>query len=193
MYKYNRKKELIKNIIYTIIILSITIISTHYIYYKFQGDREVDFNSESLDIVYHETTGDKLTISKVTPVTDSVGLSSKSYMISIKNNLTEKVDYKIKVIDDLEKIVEDECEEKIIPKEDIRISVKVKKNISKIYNLSDLEDGILLDDEINALENINISIRLWIKQDSKLPSGSKMHYHGKIQVIENNDLIAYNK
>ncbi len=193
MYKYNRKKELIKNIIYTIIILSITIISTHYIYYKFQGDREVDFNSESLDIVYHETTGDKLTISKVTPVTDSVGLSSKSYMISIKNNLTEKVDYKIKIIDDLEKIVEDECEEKIIPKEDIRISVKVKKNISKIYNLSDLEDGILLDDEINALENINISIRLWIKQDSKLPSGSKMHYHGKIQVIENNDLIAYNK
>ena len=193
MYKYNRKKEIIKNVIYTIIILSITIVSTHYIYYKFQGDREVDFNSESLDIVYHETTGDKLTISKVTPVTDSVGLSSKSYMVSIKNNLTEKVNYKIKIIDDLEKIIEDECEDKLIPKDDIRISVKVKKNVSKIYNLSELENGVLLDDEIDALENINISIRLWIKQDSKLPAGSKMHYHGKIQIIENDTLIAYNK
>lgn len=193
MYKYNRRKEIIKNTIYTIIILSIAIISTHYIYFKFQGDREVDFNSESMDIVYHETTGDKLTILKVTPVTDSVGLSSKSYMISIKNNLTENVKYKIKIVDDLETIVEDQCEENLIPKDDIKISVRVNKGQNKIYNLSELEEGILLDDEIYALENINISIRLWVKQDSKLPSGSKMHYHGKIQVIEDDDIVAENK
>lgn len=193
MYKYKRKKELIKNVVYIFIILTIAIVSTYYIYYKFQGDRVVDFNSESLDVTYHETAGDKLTISRVTPVTDSVGLSSKSYMISIKNNLTEKVGYKIKIVDDLEKIVDDQCEEELIPKEDIRISVKVNKKLNKIYNLSELEEGILLDDIIDALGENNISIRLWIRQDSTMPVGSHMHYHGIVQVIEENDSLAINK
>ena len=84
MYSEIRKREIIKN--------------TIHIYYKFQGNRNIDFSSESLDVVYHETSGDKLTISKVTPVTDSVGLSSsKAYNISIKNNLTERVNYKIRI------------------------------------------------------------------------------------------------
>lgn len=193
MYKYNRKKELIKNVVYIFIILTLAIVSTYYIYHKFQGDRTVDFNSEFLDVTYHETTGDKLTISRVTPVTDSVGLSSKSYMISIKNNLTEKVGYKIKIVDDLEEIVTDQCEEELIPKEDIRISVKVNKKSNKIYDLSELEEGILLDDNIEALGNNNISIRLWIKQDSTLSVGSRMHYHGIVQVIEDNNSLAINK
>ena len=81
MYSEIRKREIIKNTIFIIFILILAVIPTHYIYYKFQGNRNIDFSSESLDVVYHESTGDKLTISKVTPVTDSVGLSSsKAYI-----------------------------------------------------------------------------------------------------------------
>lgn len=184
MYTYNAKKEMIKNVIYVAFILLIAIISTHYIYNKFQVDRNIDIDSESLDITYHENSGDKLTIKKVTPVTDSVGLSSKSYLISIKNNLTEKVNYKVKIIDDLDAVLEDQCEEKLIPKEDIRISIKVNHKDNEIYDLAELEDGILLDDNVKALQTNNISIRLWTKQDSTLPMGGKFHYHGRIQIIE---------
>ncbi len=55
---------------------------------------------------------------------------------------------------------------------------------NKIYYLTDLEDGILLDEEIDALEKKDISIRVWIRQDSPLLRGSKMHYHGIIKLIE---------
>ena len=128
-----------------------------------------------------------------TPVTDSVGLSSKSYNITVTNNLTESVNYKIKVVDDLEKIVEDECSDNLISKEDIRISIKNGSMDNKIYNLSDLEDGILLDSKIKALEKRNLAIRIWVKQGSTLPIGSSMHYHGVVQVIEDDNSVAINK
>lgn len=191
MYSEIRKREIIKNTIFIIFILILAIISTHYIYYKFQGNRNIDFSSESLDVVYHETSGDKLTISKVTPVTDSVGLSSsKAYNISIKNNLTERVNYKIRILQDVETILEDECEEYLIPEDDIRISIKVNKKENKIYNLSELEDGVLLENTIEALANNNIAIRLWVNQDSTLPRGAFLHYHGIIQVVEKDYSIA---
>lgn len=191
MYAYNRKKEIIKNTVYITFILLIAVVSTYFIYNKFQKTRTVDFNSDSLDVAYHETSGDKITINKVTPVTDSVGLSSKAYSISIKNNLTEKVRYKVKVLDDTEKMSEFDPET-LIPKEDIRISVKVNKEDTEIYSLNELEDNVLLDTEITALGNDNVSIRVWIKQDSKLPIGSEMYYNGLIQLVEEDSSIATN-
>lgn len=191
MYTYNRKKEIIKNTVYITFILLIAVVSTYFIYNKFQKTRTVDFNSDSLDVAYHETSGDKITINKVTPVTDSVGLSSKAYSISIKNNLTEKVRYKVKVLDDTEKMSEYDPET-LIPKEDIRISVKVNKEDTEIYSLNELEDNVLLDTEITALGNDNVSIRVWIKQDSKLPIGSEMYYNGLIQLVEEDSSIATN-
>ncbi|MBQ6323493.1 MAG: hypothetical protein IJI22_01535 [Bacilli bacterium] len=190
---YNRKKELRKNIIYSVVILLLAVFSTYYIYNKFQGDREIDFSSESLDVIYHEGTGDKITISKMTPVTDSVGLSSKSYNVSLKNNLTEDVLYTIKIVDDLEQIEADSCGDMLIPKDNIRISVKINKHENAIYQLDELDDGILLHDTIDALDTADIAIRVWIKQDSNVPAGSKLHYHGKIQVVEEDGMIAINK
>lgn len=191
MYAYNRKKEIIKNTVYITFILLIAVVSTYFIYNKFQKTRTVDFNSDSLDVAYHETSGDKIAINKVTPVTDSVGLSSKAYSISIRNNLTEKVRYKVKVLDDTEKMSEYDSEA-LIPKEDIRISVKVNKEDTEIYSLNELEDNVLLDTEITALGNDNVSIRVWIKQDSKLPIGSEMYYNGLIQLVEEDSSIATN-
>lgn len=191
MYSEIRKREIIKNTIFMAFILILAIIPTHYIYYKFQGNRNIDFSSESLDVTYHEASGDKLTISKVTPVTDSVGLSSsKAYNITIKNNLTERVNYKIRILQDVETIIEDECEEYLIPEEDIRISIKVNKKENKIYDLSELEDGLLLENTIEALKSNNIAIRLWVNQDSTLPRGAFLHYHGIIQVVEDDFSIA---
>ncbi len=192
MYTYNRKREMIKNTVYITFILLLAVISTYVIYNKFQKNRSIDFNSDSLDITYHEATGDKITINKVTPVTDSVGLSSKVYLITVKNNLTEDVNYKIKILDDEEANANYETES-LITKDNIRISVKVNKEDTQIYSLDELEEGVLLDTEIKALDTNNISIRVWIKQDTKLVAGSEMYYNGKIQLIEENSSIAINK
>lgn len=186
MYQNIRKREIIKNTIYIIFILLLAVIPTYYIYNKFQGDRDVSVNSTSLDVTYHENTGDKITLTKITPVTDSVGLSSKAYTITIKNNLTEPVDYKVRLLDDLDKISEDLCKDNLVSKDVIRVSIKTNKIPNKIHTISELEDNVLLEDTMDALEKKNISIRVWVRQDSNIPSGSKMHYHGIIKVEEEN-------
>ena len=97
MSNFNPKKYLIKNIIYTTLIILLAIFSTYNIYYKFQDDRDVNYNSESFVVTFHEKSGDRMSITNVTPVTDSVGLSSKAYSLNIKNNLTVPVLFKIKI------------------------------------------------------------------------------------------------
>ena len=186
MYQYNRKKEIIKNTVYIIFILLLAVIPTYYIYNKFKEVRDISVNSDLLDVTYHENTGDKITLTKVTPVTDSVGLSTKAYKITVKNNLTEKVNYKVILEDDIEKINEDLCGDRLISKDVIKVSVKTNEMANKIYYLSEVENGILLEDTMDALEKTDISIRVWIRQDSSIPSGSKLHYHGKIRVDEAN-------
>ena len=193
MYSYNPKKEVMKNVIYIGIILLIAIISTYKIYYKFQDDRNVNFNSDSFVITFHEKTGDKVNITKVTPVTDSVGLSSNSYSFSIKNNLTEKAHFEVRLVDDLESVTDDNCIDKLISKENIKVSIKNGKKDNKIYNLNELEDGVLLSDKIFALEEREISVRVWVEKNSSFPIGREMHYHGTIKVLEDNGSVAINK
>ena len=84
---YNRKKELIKNIILITAIFALAIISTYYIYNRFDNSEVVYYTSESLDITYKEDNGDKIAITNVTPVTDSVGLSTPAHTVTVKNNL----------------------------------------------------------------------------------------------------------
>lgn len=188
MNKY-LKKELIKNAIYIGLILLFAAASTFYIYNKFQTTRDVDYNSKSLDIVFHDN-GDKITINKVTPMTDSVGLSTKGYNLSIKNNLTVPVEYKIKIVDDSE--LNELDKEHLISKDNIRISIKEGRNNNKIYNLNELEKGILLETEVKALEKNDLVIRAWVNKDSTLQPGSDLKYHGIIQVMEK-DSIAITK
>ena len=183
MYYYNRKREILKNGIIITLILLIAVFATHYIYYKFKSERNVDYSSKSLDITFHEKSGDKVELTKVTPVTDSVGLSSKSYTFTIKNNLTDTVKYKIKLVNDTKKIVIDQCGEYQIPKNIIKISIKDDNNKDEIYILSDLEKGIIKNKKIKSLDQDNYTIRVWTSTNT-LPNGSNLHYHGIIKVEE---------
>ena len=186
---YDYKKQRIKSAIIICCILAIAIFATHYIYYKFQNERNIDYSSESLDITFHEETGDRVMLDKVTPVTDAVGLSSQSYTFTIKNNMTVPVDYTIQLTDDIETIFEDDCSEFQMPKDIIRIAIRQDNKDTEIYNLSGLEDGKLIETEIKALGEANYTIRIWTTQ-STLQAGSVRHYHGKIQIVEDDNQVA---
>ena len=124
---YNYRKQRIKSALIICFILALAIFATHHIYYKFQSQRNTDYSSESLDITFHEETGDRVTLSRVTPVTDSVGLASQSYTFTIKNNMTIPVNYTIKLVDDLETVFEDGCSEYQMPKDIVRVAIKDNK------------------------------------------------------------------
>lgn len=186
---YNYRKERLKSALIICFILAIAIFATHHIYYKFQNERNTDYSSESLDITFHEETGDKVALTRVTPVTDAVGLSSQSYTFTIKNNMTIPVDYTIKLVDDLEMVFEDNCGEIEMHKDIIRVAIKSEEK-TEIYTLSELEDGVLETDKIKPLDEEEYTIRVWTTQNTTLQAGSTRHYHGKIQIVEDENQIA---
>lgn len=188
--KYNYKKERIKNVIIIGVILFIAVFSTYHIYYNFNNTTEIDYSSESLDISFHEEKGEELNITKVTPLTDSVGLSSKGHTLTITNNLTEPVNYKIKVVNNTDKMNEHVCEDILISQEEVRISIKKSGESTEVYTLAELEDGVLISTTSQALEETKFTIRVWVDSETSLPSGSSHHYHGIIQVVENDTIVA---
>lgn len=64
MYYYNRKKAIIKSGLIIGFILAIAVFATYHIYYKFEGERNVDYKSKTLDITFHQKTGNKVTLTK---------------------------------------------------------------------------------------------------------------------------------
>ena len=186
----NYKKQRIKSVIIICFIFALAIFATHHIYYKFQNERDTDYSSESLDITFHEETKDKVTLTKVTPVTDAVGLASQAYTFTIKNNMTIPVNYTIKLVDDLETIFEDNCSEYQMPKEIIRISIREDNKENKISNLTELPDGVINQTKIDPLGQKEYTIRVWTTQDTTIQAGSTRHYHGKIQIVEDDSQVA---
>lgn len=188
---YNKKKYIIKNTVIMTFILAVAIIATRSIYYKFTEARNTDYSSESLDITFHDVSGPNIDITKSTPVTDAIGLSSKAYTLTIKNNLTEPVDYQLNLVDNIEKITSDNCLTYQVPKDLLRVSVKEDSSKNNVYTLSELEDGRLDVGKIEALAEKNYSIRIWVSNPYNTVNVAKdLHYHGIIQVVENGTKLA---
>lgn len=181
---YNNRKYIVKNVFFIVAILALAIFATHKIYYHFTGVTDTEYSSESLDIVFHEKDGSKVALTKVVPVTDSLGLSTDAYSFTINNNLTDEVEYRIRLVDDNKSIDEDACGDIQIPKDLLRVSLKVANERNEIYTLSDLDEGILLISTLKPLEEKDYSIRIWVNDSSTINIGKDLHYHGIIKVEE---------
>ena len=103
--------------------------------------------------------------------------------------MTIPVDYTIKLVDDLELVFEDDCGEYQMPKELIRVAIKGEKE-TEIYNLNELQEGVLKKTKIKPLGEKEYSVRLWTTKETALQSGSVRHYHGKIQIVEEDNQVA---
>lgn len=180
-----RKKEIVS----IAIILLFALISTHYIYYKFKDARDIDYNSATLDITFHGKSGDLVDITKVAPVTDSVGLSSTAYTFTIKNNTNKNIKYSIKIEDNEKQVKKDECGEYQIPHNLIKFSIHKEKEENNIYILSNLVNGEVLERVIKAGQQEEYTMRFWIANNT-LPTGSNLHYHGKIVVTDEGTQVA---
>lgn len=184
LYKQTRRKMLIKTIIFMIIIIGFSIFSSILIYNKFKTVRDKKYNSSSLEVTYHSKYGKNINITKVTPVTDYVGLSSYSYKFTIKNNTNKKVKYQVQLIDDDKKYIKDNCKDKIIPKSIIKVGIHKSGEVSRIVNLDDIENGILTTAVLRPKKEEKYTIRVWISNENDLVLDKSLHYHGLLKVVE---------
>ena len=135
--------------------------------------------------------GKKIVIQELAEYFEKCGIHE--YNLPELNKAIEKATEEEKnkiIVDNVEKMANQECEGITIPREEIRVSLKKSTGQTEIYKLSDLEDGILLSTTADALQEAKYTIRLWVNNDTSLPSGSEHHYHGLIQIVENDQIVA---
>lgn len=185
-YRELQRKELRKNIIFTICILLFATLSTYYIYNKFVSKRDEILKSNSLEVIFHEQNGNHFSINKLSPISDNVGLSTKAYRFTIKNNTNKRVKYMVRLKQDKEKIKQDNCVNTQIPNSIIKFAIHAKNKENNIYNLEDLENNTVVVKELGAKEAEQYTIRFWtsINNALALEDSHSYHYHGIIEVIE---------
>lgn len=184
-FRYRKKEVLI-----IIFILLFAVITTKYIYNKFDGSNNVDYNTDTLDVTFHEESGAEINILKVTPVTDSVGLSSKAYKFTIKNNTNSSIKYSINLKQNDELIKNDNCIDSQIPTNLVRFSIHKENEKNNIYTVSDLINGHILSRIIKANKSEEYTMRFWTVNNNTIPTGAKLHYHASIDVVDEGVEIA---
>ena len=180
--KYNRKHK-IKSIIIIAFLLAFAIISTYLIYHNFSNQRDRDIDTGEMEVVFHSKDGDKINLTKFTPVSDAVGLSSTEYSFTVKNSTNNSVSYKIVLEPNNKKISKDDCLSRTIPNELLKLSLRVDHQAPNAKILSEYQDNILYEDTLDANSSEDYSIRVWaINNDFVIDRDS--HYHAIIKVIE---------
>ena len=183
MYQKYYRKHMIKSIIIIIFLFAFAIVSTYLIYNNFSSKRERDIDTGEMEVVFHSEAGNKINLTKFTPVSDAVGLSSREYSFTVKNSTPNSVSYKIVLESNTNKINKDNCFSKMIPSELLKLSLRVDHQAPVAKILSEYQDNVLYKDTLDANSEEDYSIRLWaINSDFVIDRDS--HYHAIIKVIE---------
>ena len=183
MYQKYYRKHMIKSTVIIILLFTLAIISTYLIYQNFKEKRERDIDTGKMEVIFHSKEGNKINLTKFTPVSDAVGLSSNSYDFTVKNGTKSKVSYKIILEKNINKIEKDNCVSNTIPNELLKLSLRVDHQAPKAMILNEYQNNVLYEDTLEPSSEEDYSIRLWaINSDFVIDRNS--HFHAVIKVIE---------
>ena len=183
MYQKYYRRHMIKSAIIIIFLFAFAIISTYLIYNSFSNERERDIDTGEMEVVFHGKEGNKINLTKFTPVSDAVGLSSTEYSFTVKNSTANSVSYKIVLESNINRINSDGCFTKTIPSELLKLSLRVDHQTPVAKILSEYQNNVLYEYTLEADSEEDYSIRLWaINSDFVIDRDS--HYHAIIKVIE---------
>ena len=183
MYQKYYRRHMIKSAIIIIFLFSFAIVSTYLIYNNFSSKREHDVDTGEMEVVFHSKEGNKINLTRFTPVSDAVGLSSTEYSFTVKNSTANSVNYKIVLEPNTNRINSDGCFNNTIPSELLKLSLRVDHQAPVAKILSEYQNNVLYEDTLEADSEEDYSIRLWaINSDFVIDRDS--HYHAVIKVIE---------
>lgn len=183
MYQAYYRKQRRKSIIIITFLIVFSLVSTYLIYEKFANSRDKDYDTGKMEVVFHEKNGNEISLDKFTPVTDAIGLSSPSYTFTVNNNTDKKVKYKIKLVANKKKMEQDNCDNKQIPKELLKLSFRKDHQTPVAYVLSEFPNDVIYEDSLKPNSSEDYSIRLWA-MNSNFTLDKTSHYHALIEVVE---------
>lgn len=137
------------------------------------GTLKIDFDQSSTDM------GNIINLNGAYPTSDVEGQKTSPYSFKITNSGTLDAYYKIRIVDDTDMINEDGCQDNLLPKDKIKVSIN--GGTPFLLNSTESNSYIVNDGNLKASESRTFSIRIWIDETAGNEVLGK-HYHGKIVV-----------
>lgn len=137
------------------------------------GTLKIDFNDTE------DGLGNIIKLNGAYPESDNDGQKEEPYTFKITNSGNISANYKIKILDDTDMIESDNCQDNLLDKTKIKLSINGGEPITlsdKEANSYEIANGILTPNNSRTYK-----IRIWITDQAGNEVLGK-HYHGKIVV-----------
>lgn len=174
----------IKLTIFSIFAVTITMISSAYAIFS-SVQKSENYNTitvGTLKIDFNDTEdglGNTIKLNGAYPESDNDGQKEEPYTFKITNSGNVSANYKIKILDDTDMIESDNCQDNLLDKAKIKVSINGGDPImlsDKEANSYEIANGILTPNNSRTYK-----IRIWITDQAGNEVLGK-HYHGKIVV-----------
>ena len=174
----------IKLTIFSIFAVTITMISSAYAIFS-SVQKSENYNTitvGTLKIDFNDTEdglGNIIKLNGAYPESDNDGQKEEPYTFKITNSGNISANYKIKILDDTDMIESDNCQDNLLDKTKIKLSINGEEPITlsdKEANSYEIANGILTPNNSRTYK-----IRIWITDQAGNEVLGK-HYHGKIVV-----------
>lgn len=174
----------IKLTIFSIFAVTITMISSAYAIFS-SVQKSENYNTitvGTLKIDFNDTEdglGNIIKLNGAYPESDNDGQKEEPYTFKITNSGNISANYKIKILDDTDMIESDNCQDNLLDKTKIKLSINGGEPITlsdKDANSYEIANGILTPNNSRTYK-----IRIWITDQAGNEVLGK-HYHGKIVV-----------
>lgn len=142
------------------------------------GTLKVDFNDTDSGM------GNIISLNGAYPESDIEGQKETPYVFKITNSGTLNASYIIKVLDDTDMIAEDGCQDNLLDKAKIKISINGGTPV--ILSSTEASGYVVEASSLAASKSSNYELRVWIDEASGNEVLGK-HYHGKIVIEAQND------
>jgi len=116
------------------------------------------------------SSGELITLSSDSVLSDRAGLETKEYSVSLENNTSKNVKYQILLENDFFAIHNCGCTDTMIDNQFIRYSI----DGANPQNFTDT--GIIYEGELTSEEKRDVSIKLWLTENATV--GDNDHFHG---------------
>ena len=174
----------IKLTIFSIFAVTITMISSAYAIFS-SVQKSENYNTitvGTLKIDFNDTEdglGNIIKLNGAYPESDNDGQKEEPYTFKITTSGNISANYKIKILDDTDMIESDNCQDNLLDKTKIKLSINGGEPITlsdKEANSYEIANGILTPNNSRTYK-----IRIWITDQAGNEVLGK-HYHGKIVV-----------
>ena len=174
----------IKVTIFSIFAVTIVMISSAYAIFS-SVQKSENYNTitvGTLKIDFNDTDdglGNTIKLNGAYPESDDVGQKENPYTFKIKNSGNISANYKVKILDDTDMIESDNCQDNLLDKAKIKVSVNGNDPI--ILSDKEADSYEIVSGTLTPNNSKTYKIRIWITDQAGNEVLGK-HYHGKIVV-----------